>query len=124
MGGAGQMKIGVIGAGAVGGACLLSSILRGVAREIVVVNRDRKRAKGVVADLQHGGALSSVVEVRVGEYADLAGAALIMITAGMNDKTGGRPIATIRQAGSSGSRRTRPCTSRFFPSSPGRPRTR
>jgi malate/lactate dehydrogenase len=31
------MKIGVIGAGAVGSACLLSSILRGIAREIVVV---------------------------------------------------------------------------------------
>ena len=40
------MKIGVIGAGAVGSACLLSSVLRGVAREIVVVNRERKRAKG------------------------------------------------------------------------------
>src|SRR5947208_13060799 len=47
----GQMKIGVIGAGAVGSACLLSSILRGIAREIVVVNRDRKRAKAVVTEL-------------------------------------------------------------------------
>ena len=46
------MKIGVIGAGAVGSACLLSSILRGVAREIVVVNRERNRAKAVVTDLQ------------------------------------------------------------------------
>src|SRR5207237_10262284 len=53
----GQMKIGVIGAGAVGSACLLSSILRGIAREIVVVNRDRKRAKAVVTDLQYGAAL-------------------------------------------------------------------
>ena len=49
------MKIGVIGAGAVGSACLISSILRGIAREIVVVNRDRKRAKAVVTDLQYGG---------------------------------------------------------------------
>jgi len=38
------MKIGVIVAGAVGTACLLSVVMRGVAREIVVVNRDRKRA--------------------------------------------------------------------------------
>jgi shikimate 5-dehydrogenase len=54
----GRMKIGVIGAGAVGSACLLSSILRGTAREIVVVNRDRKRAKAVVTDLQYGAALT------------------------------------------------------------------
>jgi L-lactate dehydrogenase len=83
------MKIGVIGAGAVGSACLLSSIVRGIAREIVVVNRDRKRAKAVVTDLQYGAALSSVVQIRDGEYSDLAGAALIMITAGMNEKAGG-----------------------------------
>src|SRR5258707_498569 len=84
-----QMKIGVIGAGAVGSACLLSSVLRGVAREIVVVNRERKRAKAVVTDLQYGAALSSVVEIRDGDYSDLTGAALVMITAGMNEKAGG-----------------------------------
>ena len=83
------MKIGVIGTGAVGSACLLSSALRGVAREIVVVNRDRKRAKAIVTDLQHGAALSSVVQICDGEYSDLTGAALVMITAGMNEKAGG-----------------------------------
>ncbi len=83
------MKIGVIGAGAVGSACLLSSILRGIAREIVVVNRERKRAKAVVTDLQYGAALSLVVQIRDGEYSDLTGATLVMITAGMNEKAGG-----------------------------------
>src|SRR6202163_1417513 len=83
------MKIGVIGAGAVGSACLLSSVVRGVAREIVLVNRDRKRAKAVVTDLRYGAALSPAVQIRDGDYSDLAGAALVMITAGMNEKAGG-----------------------------------
>jgi L-lactate dehydrogenase len=83
------MKIGVIGAGGVGSACLLSSVMRGVAREIVVVNRERKRGKAVVTDLQYGAALSSAVQLRDGDYSDLTGAALIMITAGMNEKAGG-----------------------------------
>jgi L-lactate dehydrogenase len=83
------MKIGVIGAGAVGSACLLSSILRGIAREIVVVDRERMRAKAVVTDLQYGAALSSVVQIRDGDYSDLTGAALVMITAGMNEQAGG-----------------------------------
>src|SRR5712691_7599141 len=82
------MKIGVIGAGAVGSACLLSSILRGIAREIVVVNRERKRAKAVVTDLQYGVALSSAVQIRDGDYSDLTGASLVMITAGTNEKVG------------------------------------
>src|SRR5439155_5232904 len=57
--------------------------------EIVVVNRERMRAKAVVTDLQYGAALSSVVQLRDGDYSDLAGAALVMITAGMNEKSGG-----------------------------------
>jgi L-lactate dehydrogenase len=83
------MKIGVIGAGAVGAACLLATVMRGSAREIVVVNRDRKRAKGVATDLRYGAALSPAVDIRDGDYPDLAGAALVMITAGVNEKAGG-----------------------------------
>jgi L-lactate dehydrogenase len=83
------MKIGVIGAGAVGSASLLSAVLSGDAREIVVVNRDRKRARAVVTDLQYGAALVPGVDLRDGDYPDLRGAALVMITAGVNEKTGG-----------------------------------
>jgi L-lactate dehydrogenase len=83
------MKIGVIGAGAVGSACLFAAVMRGRAREIVVVNRDRKRAKGVATDLRYGAALSPAIDVHDGDYADLAGAALVMITAGVNEKAGG-----------------------------------
>ena len=83
------MKIGIIGAGAVGSACLTALVQRRVAREIVVVNRDRKKAKGLVTDVQYGAVLSPGTELRDGDYADLKGAALLMITAGVNEKTGG-----------------------------------
>jgi L-lactate dehydrogenase len=83
------MKIGIIGAGAVGSACLTALVARGCAREIIVLNRDRKRAQGLVADVQYGAVLSHPVEVRDGDYADLKGASLVMITAGVNEKTGG-----------------------------------
>ena len=83
------MKVGIVGAGAVGSACLLSLVARGSAREIVVVNRDRKRAKGVVTDLQYGAVLAPFTVLRDGEYDDLAGAAAVLITAGVNEKTGG-----------------------------------
>ncbi len=83
------MKVGIVGAGAVGGACLHSLVMRGAAREIVVVNRNHDRAKGLVTDLQYGAILTPPVELRAGRFADLAGAALVMITAGINEKTGG-----------------------------------
>ncbi len=83
------MKIGIIGAGAVGSACLLSVVMKGVAEEIVLVNRNRKRAEGVITDVQYGAVVSPSVRLHAGEYGDLKGAALVMITAGVNEKTGG-----------------------------------
>jgi L-lactate dehydrogenase len=82
-------KIGVISAGAVGSATLLSLVVRGAAREIVVLNRGRKRASAVATDLRYGAALSPVVDIHDGDYPDLAGASLVMIAAGANEKTGG-----------------------------------
>lgn len=84
-----MMKIGLIGAGAVASACLLSLVTREVAREIVVVNRDRRRAEGLVADLQYGATLTAAVELSAGRYPDLAGADLVILTVGLNEKSGG-----------------------------------
>ncbi|HEV8029414.1 MAG TPA: L-lactate dehydrogenase [Stellaceae bacterium] len=83
------MKIGIIGAGAVGTACLTAVVMRRFAREVIVLDRDRKKARGLVADVQYGAMLSPCTEVRDGDYADLDGASLVMITAGVNEKTGG-----------------------------------
>lgn len=83
------MKIGIIGAGAVGSATLLSVITQGFACEVVLVNRNRKRAKGVVKDVQYGAVLLPGVEVRDGDFSDLAGASLVMISVGLNEQTGG-----------------------------------
>jgi L-lactate dehydrogenase len=84
------MKVGVVGAGGVGAACVLSLAARGSAREVVVVNRTRARARAVAADVRYGTPLSPrTVDVRDGDYQDLAGAALVMITSGVNERTGG-----------------------------------
>jgi L-lactate dehydrogenase len=83
------MKVGIIGAGAVGSACLTALVARGCAREIVVVDRTRTKAEGLVTDVQYGAVLCAYAELRAGDYSDLEGAALVMITAGVNEKTGG-----------------------------------
>ena len=80
------MKVGIVGAGAVGSACFLSMVMRGSAREVVLVNRDRKRAQGVVTDVQYGAVLSPPITLRDGDYSDLAGSSVVMITAGVNEK--------------------------------------
>lgn len=84
------LKVGVVGAGAVGAATVLSLIERGgMCREIVLVDRTAARAAGVAADMRYATPLSPTVDVRAGGYDDLAGAALVVITAGVNEKAGG-----------------------------------
>src|SRR5580658_4709209 len=83
------MKIAVVGAGAVGTACAFAVVMRGCASELVLLDRDRKRARGVVTDLQYGATLSPAVTLVEGDYSDFAGADLIMITAGVNERVGG-----------------------------------
>ena len=63
--------------------------LRGSARDIVLVNRNYERARGAVADLQYGAVLAPHVSLRAGDYDELRGARIVMITAGANEKTGG-----------------------------------
>jgi L-lactate dehydrogenase len=96
-----DVKVGIIGAGQVGSACFLSVVMRGSAREVVLVNRDRKRAKGVVTDVQYGTVLSPPITVRDGDYSDLVGSSVVMITAGVNEKGGGAtdrndPVGRLR----------------------------
>ena len=84
------MKVGIIGAGGVGSATLLSLVMRGTtACRVIVLDKNHARAKGVVADLQYGATLSPSVELSAGDYPDLADAALVILTAGINEKAGG-----------------------------------
>lgn len=61
------MKVGVVGVGRVGAACALSLVVRGSAREVVLVDRTRARAKAVVTDLRYGAPLCPEVALRDGE---------------------------------------------------------
>jgi L-lactate dehydrogenase len=83
------MKVGVIGAGGVGAACLMALTLRNSAREIVIVDRTEARAKAVATDLRYGIPLGPRIDITEGSYADLAGAAAVLITSGVNEKSGG-----------------------------------
>jgi len=83
------MKVGIIGVGAVGSACAIALMQRGSAREIVLVDKTRARARAVALDMRYGAPVSPTADVRDGSYDDLKGADLVLITAGVNEKTGG-----------------------------------
>jgi L-lactate dehydrogenase len=84
-----SMKLGIVGTGNVGCACALAAVARGSARSIVLVNRTRKTAEAVATDMRYGAPLGPKVDIVDGDYDALAGAAVVLITAGVNEKAGG-----------------------------------
>lgn len=90
-------KVAIVGVGAVGKACATTMLLRGSCREIVLYDRqttvrdgrEYRLDHGVATDLSHGAQLCPPVLVRAGGYEDMAGADVVVITAGRNERDGG-----------------------------------
>jgi L-lactate dehydrogenase len=83
------MKLGIVGTGSVGCAIALAAVTRGSARKIVLVNRTRKTAEAVATDLRYGTPLTPMVDITHADYAGLDGCGVVLITSGVNEKTGG-----------------------------------
>jgi len=83
------MKIGIVGLGAVGASTAMALMVRGRASELTLVNRNRARARGVAVDMRYGAPLSGSPSIADGDYRDLAGAAVVIVAAGVNERAGG-----------------------------------
>ena len=82
------MKIGVIGCGQVGAASAYACVLRGVGTELVLVDRNHDLAVAQAEDILHATPFAAPILVRAGDFADLAGAGIVMIAAGAAQKPG------------------------------------
>lgn len=82
------MKVGIIGAGGVGSATAFALIMRGVARKVVLVDANEKRACAEAMDIAHAAPFAFANKVKAGTYADLKGAEVVIVTAGANQKPG------------------------------------
>jgi L-lactate dehydrogenase len=78
------MKVGIIGGGGrVGSNAAYALQLRGAVSEIVLLDINREAAEGEALDLRHGAAMSQPIRFAAGDYADLQGTHLVIITAGL-----------------------------------------
>lgn len=83
------MKIGIVGIGAVGAATAMAIATGGRVRELVLVNRNRGRAKGVATDMRYGLPLAGPIAISDGDYGDLSASSVVIVAAGINEKSGG-----------------------------------
>jgi L-lactate dehydrogenase len=89
-------KIAIIGCGNVGTRYVYASIIRGIAREMILVDLDKKRLEGEVMDLCHTAPYTQPVEIRAGDYPDIKNSDLVVITAGTKQKPGQSRIALVK----------------------------
>ncbi len=82
------MKIGIIGSGFVGSTAAYAIVLRGAATDVVLVDLNRQRAEAEAADILHAVPFVHPVNVKAGDYPDLAGSGIVIITAGVAQKPG------------------------------------
>jgi L-lactate dehydrogenase len=81
-------KVSIIGCGNVGLRYAYALIIKGLARQIVLYDLDRKRLEGEVEDLSHGAPYVSPVKITSGDYPEMKNSDLVVITAGKKQKPG------------------------------------
>ena len=97
-------KVGIVGTGMVGSSFAYALMQRGLATEIVLVDANHERAEGEAMDLMHGVPFVQPMRITAGDYPDLSGCELVVITAGANQRPGetrtdllGRNVAICRE---------------------------
>ena len=81
-------KVAIIGCGFVGASIAFSLIQKGLFSEMVLIDANHDKAEGEAMDLSHGLPYLSPMEIYAGTYEGLSDCALVLITAGANQKPG------------------------------------
>jgi len=82
------MKVGVVGSGFVGSTAAYALVMRGVGREIVLVDKNEARAVAEADDIRHAVPFAHALEVRHGGFPDLTGCRAVLLCAGVGQKPG------------------------------------
>ena len=81
-------KAAVIGCGLVGASIAFRFLQQGLFSKLVLLDVDREKAEGEAMDLSDGLPYGASMEITAGTYDDIADCALVVITAGVNQKPG------------------------------------
>ncbi len=80
------MKVGIVGAGFVGSTAAYALVMRGIGREIILVDKNAARAHAEADDIFHAVPFAHPLTVVAGGYEDLVGCRVVIIAAGVNQQ--------------------------------------
>ncbi|MCI6677281.1 MAG: L-lactate dehydrogenase [Clostridiales bacterium] len=81
-------KAAIIGCGFVGSTIAYSLMQKGTFSELILIDAVHKKAEGEAMDISHGLPFAHAMDIHAGTYEQIADAAVIIITAGANQKPG------------------------------------
>ncbi len=81
-------KVAVIGCGFVGSAIAFALMQSGLFSDMVLIDVNKRKAEGEALDISHGIPFARPMKIWAGDYEDIKDAAIIIITAGANQKPG------------------------------------
>lgn len=90
-------KISVIGAGFVGSTTAYTLFLSGLVSEIVLIDINKNKAEGDAMDMNHGISFVSPVRIISGDYEQIKGSDMVIITAGANQEPGETRVNLLKR---------------------------
>lgn len=90
-------KVAVIGCGFVGSASAFALMQSGLFSEMVLLDSDTQKAEGEALDISHGTPFARPMKIYAGSYDDIVDAAIIVITAGANQKPGETRLDLVKK---------------------------
>lgn len=79
-------KVAIVGCGFVGSATAFCLMQSGLFSEMVLIDADHDKAEGEALDIAHGIPFVGHVDIYAGGYDDIVDAAIVIVTAGANQK--------------------------------------
>lgn len=82
------LRVAVVGTGSVGATFAYALLLSGLAAEIVLIDKNHRKAEGEAMDLNHAIPFAHATRVWAGDYPDCAGASVTVLAAGASQAPG------------------------------------
>ncbi len=90
-------KVALIGCGFVGSASAFALMQSGLFSEMVLIDANTAKAEGEALDIAHGLSYAKPMQIYAGTYEDIADAAIIVISAGANQKPGETRLDLVKK---------------------------
>ena len=90
-------KVAMIGCGFVGSSSCFALMQSGMFSEMVLIDADFNKATGEALDISHGLPFAKPMKIYAGTYDDITDAAIIIVTAGANQKPGETRLDLVKK---------------------------